>query len=86
MSADKKLMGKIRRILKEEFHDACVDVSASGIQDNIHIVVMTRDFDDKTETQKQEYLWSIIDKSDLSEEDKLNISLLLPLSPQDVKP
>jgi hypothetical protein len=85
MQATDPLLSKIKGILKPKFEEGMVDVSLSGIRDNIHIVVMSRQFDDMLEKEKQELLWSIIDQSDLNEEEKLRISLIVPLSPDEVK-
>lgn len=85
MQATDPLLGKLKEILKPKFEEGMVDVSLSGIRDNIHIVVMSRQFDDMLEKEKQELLWSIIDQSDLNEEEKLRISLIVPLSPDEVK-
>ncbi len=85
MKTKDSLLGKIKEILSPEFEDGMVDVSLSGIRDNIHVVVMSRRFDDKLEKEKQEMLWSIIDRSNLTDEEKLRISLMVPLSPDEVK-
>jgi hypothetical protein len=77
---------KIHAIIKSHFApDDFVDVSLSGISDNIHVIVMSRALDDMKEKQKQEYLWDMIDASDLSQEEKLRISMILPLSPDELK-
>ncbi len=86
MSADPKLMDTIAKILRAEFPNDTVDVSASGVGDNIHVIVVSRKFDAmKNEKQKQDYLWDLIDKSKLSEKQKLCMSLILPTSPADIK-
>jgi hypothetical protein len=85
MQATDPLLDRIKAILKPEFEEGMVDVSLSGIRDNIHVVVMSRRFDDMLEKKKQELLWSVIDQSDLSDDEKLRISLIVPLSPDEVK-
>ena len=70
--------------LRQAFPRDTVDIS-DGYQDNIHVLVVSREFDDLGEQQKQERLWKLIDATDLSKEEKLLISLVLPLSPDDVK-
>jgi hypothetical protein len=83
--ADQALMDKIKRILKAHFKDdGYVDV-APGYGENIHVVVMSRKFDGMLESIKMDYLWDLIDKSELSEEEKLRISMIMPLSPDDVR-
>lgn len=37
------------------------------------------------EKEKQDLLWGAIDKSNLSNEEKVHISLILPYSPSDLK-
>lgn len=54
-------------------------------QDNIHIVVVSRKFSGKSENEKQDMLWRVIETSDLSEMDKNKISLLAPYSPEELK-
>jgi hypothetical protein len=86
MAADKLLMKKIRNLLESKLPDEkFIDVSASWIRDNIHVMVMSRKFAKMNEKKKQEYLWRLINDSDLTKEQKLRISLVLPLSPEDVK-
>lgn len=53
--------------------------------ENIHVLVVSRDFDGMAEQKKQDMMWRIIDQSPLSEADKTLISLVLPLSPSQVK-
>lgn len=82
--ADKKLKDKITSILREKFPHDTVDVS-DGYKDNVHIIVVSREFDNMDETTKQDFLWSIIDKSDLTAKEKLKISRILPWNPAELK-
>lgn len=84
MAADPNTIKHIQDLLKPHFPDSLVDVTPSGIRDNIHIKVISRRFDGMKDQQREEFLWDLIDSSDLSREDKLCISLLLPLSPDDL--
>ena len=79
------LITRIRRILKREFPDDTVDVTLSGIRDNIHVVVMSRKLDKIRSHKRDEYVWSLLDKSDLTDVEKSRISLILALSPGDVR-
>jgi acid stress-induced BolA-like protein IbaG/YrbA len=79
------LVERIRQILKATFRDDTVDVSLSGIRDNIHVIVVSRAFDQMQENAKQEHLWSLIDQSNLTAEEKARISLILAYSPDDLK-
>jgi len=78
-------MKKIEQILRPHFRLDTVDVSSSGIRDNIHVVVVSRKFDNMTEKQKQEHLWGLIDNSNLTEEQKNHISLIVPSTPAELK-
>ncbi len=84
MAADQALMDRIRAAIKKEFPDDTVDVSP-GYGDNVHVVIMSRKFDNMDEQQKQDYVWGLINSGGLTTEQKTRISLLLPLSPQEVK-
>lgn len=84
MPADPKLKKRIEQALRPRFQHDTVDVS-DGYHDNIHVVVVSRAFDGMTEQEKQEFVWSLIDADDLTEAEKAKISLLLPLSPAEVK-
>ncbi|MEW6367101.1 MAG: hypothetical protein AB1714_20925 [Acidobacteriota bacterium] len=82
---------KVKQILAEAFpkalppDEALVDIS-DGYKDNIHVMVISRQFDKiKNERAKQELLWAIIDRAGLDDEEKLLISLVLPVSPAEIK-
>jgi len=76
---------KIEDIFREEFPNDTVDVSLSGVRDNIHVIVVSRKFDRfRAEKKKQEYLWGLVDASGLSEEDKQRITLIMPMSPAEL--
>lgn len=70
----------IRDRLREEFPTDTVDVT-DGYAENIHVIVVSRKFDPMREQDKQDFLWSLIDDTDLSEAEKQRISLALPASP-----
>lgn len=76
---------KIKDILRKRFpEEAAIDVS-DGYKNNIHIVVVSMEFEGLGEKEKQDLLWNAIDQSDLSEEEKLRISLIVPYSPRELK-
>lgn len=79
---------RIKQILNEalrsEFPTDTVDVSG-GYRDNIRVLVVSRQFDDMNEEEKQDYLWRLIDATDLTDLEKALVSLLLPLSPAQIK-
>lgn len=79
-----EVKGILEKVLKAVFPEDTVDVS-DGYQDNIHILVVSRKFDGRTEAEKQDMIWTPIRKSDLTEGELFLISLALPLSPADIK-
>jgi hypothetical protein len=74
----------IRRAFRTRFPQDTVDI-ADGYRDNIHIMVVSREFDSLTEQGKQDLMWSIIDGTDLTNEEKQLISLAYPISPSEIK-
>jgi len=70
--------------LRAEFPHDTVDIS-DGYKENIHVLDVSRRFDGMPEQNKQDWLWGIIDGAGLSEKEKLLISLVLPLSPAQIK-
>lgn len=84
MPASPQLKAKIENILRTEFPGETVDVS-DGYADNIHVIVVSHRFAGMREKEKQDLLWGAIDKSDLTDGEKVLISLILPYSPSDLK-
>ena len=86
MPASPELKKKIEDILRKRFpqQGETVDVS-DGAGDNIHVIVVSRQFDSMREKSKQDCLWSAIDQSDLTDTEKVKISMILPYSPDDLK-
>ena len=84
----KRSRTQIKRILSEalrqEFPHDTVDVS-DGYKDNIHVVVVSRSFDEMGEREKQQVLWRVIDRTELTEEEKQLISLVYPVSIRELK-
>jgi acid stress-induced BolA-like protein IbaG/YrbA len=75
-----ELCEKIEGILRKEFPNEIVDVTLSGIRDNIHVIVVSAKLDDLSEREKQEQLWSFLETGGLTEDELNRISLILPLS------
>ena len=80
-----KIKNAIRDRLRKEFPTDTVDVT-DGYQDNIHVMVVSRRFDTMKEREKQELLWGLIDNAGLDESEKMLISLILPVSPDELRP
>ena len=74
----------IERAFRERFPTDTVDIS-DGYQGNIHLLVVSRQFDDLSEPDKQDFMWQVIDGTDLTDDEKALISLVMPLSPSEIK-
>lgn len=74
----------LRKALHEEFPEDTVDVS-DGFEDLIHVLVVSRRFDEMEEQAKQDLLWDLIDKAELNKRESALISLVLPVSPAEIK-
>ena len=73
----------LREAFREEFPEDTVDVS-DGYADNIHVMVVSRRFDRLNERQKQDCLWTVVDRTNLTDAEKQLISLLYPVSPAEI--
>lgn len=69
---------------RKEFPKDTVDLS-DGYQNNIHVLVVSRRFDGMSEKDKQDVLWGVIDATDLTDAEKVLMSLVHPVSPAEVK-
>lgn len=78
------IKGLLRQAFQQEFPKDTVDIS-DGYRDNIHVLVVSRKFDGLSEKAKQDLLWNIIDQTSLSVAEKNLISLLMPVSPAEIK-
>ncbi len=72
------------KAFRNEFPTDTVDIS-DGYQELIHVLIVSRRFDKMNEQEKRDCLHSIIDATDLSEDEKQLISLTLALSPAEIK-
>ena len=75
---------KVHSAFREEFPTDTVDIS-DGYQENIHVLVVSRRFDGMSEAEKQDVMWGVIDAADLGAAEKALISLVMPLSPEEIK-
>ncbi len=83
--ADEQIKKKIESLLRREFNEnSTVDVS-DGYQDNIHIVVVSRKFSGRSENEKLDMLWNLLETGGLSDSDRNRISLIIPYSPEELK-
>ena len=74
----------LREAFRKRFPNDTVDIS-DGYKDNIHVMVVSREFDEMGEREKQELMWEIIDSTELAENEKTLISLVYPVSPAEIK-
>lgn len=79
---------RVKRALEDAFRQQfptdTVDVS-DGYGENIHILVVSRQFDTLSESVKDDLMWSIIQRAPLSDEERRLISLVMPVSPAEIK-
>ena len=74
----------VQQAFRESFPTDTVDVS-DGYQDNIHVLVVSRRFDNMSKSEKQDFMWQVIDGTDLTDAERGLISLVMPLSPSEIK-
>jgi hypothetical protein len=82
-----KIEAALRRGLTSP--DTIIDVSSSGVRDKLHVLVVSRDLDNKTERQKQEFLWALLDDAvkaqSLTADELQRVSLVLPVSVDELR-
>jgi hypothetical protein len=80
----KQLKAVLEEVFRREFPNDTVDVS-DGYRDNIHVIVVSRRFDKMTERKRGALMWSILDNAPLTKNEKLMVTLLYALSPEQIK-
>lgn len=70
----------VEKALRREFPTDTVDIS-DGYKDNIHVLVVSRKFDPLDERRQGEMLWTLIDATELTPDEKGLLSLVLAVSP-----
>ncbi|QYK46992.1 MAG: hypothetical protein KF838_09365 [Phycisphaeraceae bacterium] len=78
------LKRKLETSLRETFSNDLVDIS-DGYKGNVHVLVVSRRFDGKSEFERQEMLHEIIRTAGLTKQQMGKISLLLAMSPSEIK-
>ncbi len=84
--ADSKLKRKIRKVLKDNYFKASqdrLDVS-DGEEDDIHLVVVSRNFDGRRLKEKNDMIWSVLVEK-LSPEEWGKISLTVGTTLEEIK-
>jgi hypothetical protein len=70
--------------LRAKFPADTVDIS-DGYDGNLHVLVVSRAFDRMSEKRKRDLVWRIIDATDLSDDEKSRVSVVLPFSVAELK-
>jgi len=78
------LKRKLETALRAEFPTDTVDVS-DGYKGNVHVLIVSRRFDAKSDYERQEMLHQIINGAGLTKAQMGKISLLLAMSPGEIK-
>ena len=77
-----ELKDKLKKVLDTEFPDETVYVS-DGYADNIHILIVSTNFDGMSDIVRKEYIQTIIKKEVNEEEQKLT-SVIYAISPREI--
>ncbi|MCC6321377.1 MAG: hypothetical protein IT438_08080 [Phycisphaerales bacterium] len=78
------LKRKLEDALRTRFRSDTIDVS-DGYKGNVHVLVVSRKFDGKSDYERQEMLHQIINDANLTKAQIGKISLLLAMSPAEIK-
>jgi hypothetical protein len=78
------LKKRLEDALRQAFPHDTVDVS-DGYRDNVHVLVVSRRFDDLSDKSRYALLWRLVEGSGLTAAQKDRISVLLGLSPGEIK-
>lgn len=79
-----ELKSLLETALRREFPQDTVDIS-DGYKGNVHVMVVSRKFDGKSDYERTGWLREIIERAGLSKSQLGSISLLLALSPGEIK-
>lgn len=78
------LKAKIEKALRAEFPGDTVDIS-DGYKGNVHVLVVSRRFDNKNDLDRQAWLEDVIADSGISKAQRAKVSLVLAMSPGEIK-
>ena len=85
--ADDVLKQKVHAVLKGVYFSALddlVDVSDGPDDDSVHVVIVSRKFDGRRMKEKNDLIWSILEKN-LRPEEWGQITLSIGTSPEELK-
>jgi len=74
----------LKTALRKKFPEDTIDIS-DGFEGNLHILVVSRIFDNMGERTRQAFLWRIVERTELTEAEKELITVLLAVSPRELK-
>lgn len=74
----------LRVAFRDKFPTDTVDIE-NGYQENIHVLIVSRLFDYLNDKERNDYLWHIMDGTDLSDDEKKLVSLTMAVSPAEIK-
>jgi acid stress-induced BolA-like protein IbaG/YrbA len=81
--SNRELKATIEKLLGDHFGArGLVDVS-DGYGANVHVVVVSRLFDGKSDRERADELWAMLEP--LTDDEKLRVSLIVPYSPAELK-
>jgi hypothetical protein len=90
--AKRRTWDQLKNLLSEAFREKLKTCEQGGVVDishgygnNIHVVVVSRLFDRMNDRRRQDWMWRIVDGTDLTDEEKQLISLIYPVSPSEIK-
>lgn len=78
------LKQRLEAALRKEFQTDTVDIS-DGYMGNVHVLVVSRKFAGKSDYERQEILHDLINEAGLTKSQLGKISLLLAMSPDEIK-
>jgi hypothetical protein len=83
MRTREQIMNAIAEGLGKHFHEDTIGVEP-GFANNIRVKVVSKKFDDMSDGDAAEYLWKLIEDCGLSDDEKILISLILPVGLRDL--
>lgn len=83
MRTRQEIISAIEKGLEQHFSRETTSVE-EGYGNNIRVKVVSKKFDSMSDREASEYLWKLIGESGLSDEERLLISLVLPVGLKEV--
>lgn len=74
----------LEKVFRQRFPDDTVDIS-DGYKGNVHVLVVSRNFDGLGDRQRYAMLWRIVESAGLTKAQEAKVSLLMGVSPSEIK-